>query len=137
MRFTSNNSSSNDPNAIPIPGGISPLFVAPEYFRGSSGAWDGFAADLWAAGLMLYSMVVGIDALFAAPVTEDTTFVALCIDGKIRETVNAYAETSGKAISLTDDLVELLEKMLKADPKQRYSLDDVIGHRWVKIADVD
>ena len=133
MRFTP----STDQEILPIPGGISPLFIAPEYFLGSSSAWDGFTADLWAAGLMLYTMVVGSEALFAAPIMEDKVFVALCIDGKIRQTLNANVEDSEPGKALSDDLIELLERMLKADPTQRYSLDEVINHQWVQLDDDD
>ena len=134
MRFTSSITSS-DQEALPIPGGINPVFMAPECFRRSSCPWDGFTADLWAAGLMLYTMVVGSEALFAAPIIEDKLFVALCIEGKIRETVNAYVEAAEPEKALSDNLIELLERMLKADPKQRYSLDEVINHQWVKCDD--
>ena len=133
MRFTP----STDQEILPIPGGISPLFIAPEYFLGSSSSWDGFTADLWAAGLMLYTMVVGSEALFAAPIMEDKVFVALCIDGKIRQTLNANVEDSEPGKALSDDLIELLERMLKADPTQRYSLDEVINHQWVQLDDND
>jgi len=129
IRFTP----SSDHQILPIPGGISPLFIAPEYFSGSSSSWDGFTADLWAAGLMLYTMVVGSEALFAAPIMEDKLFVALCIDGKIRQTVNANVEASIPGKVLSDDLIELLERMLKANPKHRYSLDEVINHQWVQL----
>ncbi len=114
-----------------VPGGDNSQFVAPEYFGRLDGSWNGFAADIWATGLILYSMVVGTEALFAAPVEEDKRFVALCIKGAIRESAEKYAKSVQREAVLSDELVTLLEKMLQADPEKRYSLDEVLEHPWV------
>lgn len=119
-----------------IPGASNPQFVAPEYFGRLSGTWDGFAADVWATGLMLYSMVVGTEALFSAPVGEDKTFVALCVNGMIRESVDKFAKSVQRKILLSDELVCLLKKMLQADPRKRCGLNEVLEHPWVVNGDV-
>jgi len=76
-------------------------------------------------------MVVGTEALFAAPVMDDKIFYALCVEGDIKKTINAYAKRSGIYISLSDDVLTLLKNLLRADPKQRYTLDEALDHPWV------
>eukprot|EP00934_Nitzschia_sp_Nitz4_P006134 Nitzschia sp. Nitz4//scaffold207_size38617//31156//32532//NITZ4_007681-RA/size38617-snap-gene-0.3-mRNA-1//1//CDS//3329541623//6124//frame0 len=135
IRFNGNAPKDEDA-PIPAPGGTLPQFIAPEYFGVVSGAWDGFAADLWAAGLMLYSMVVGCNALFVAPIPEDKLFDQICVKGKIGEEAKRYGKASqDKEILLSDDLVNLLQGMLKVNPKDRLTLSDVMEHPWVKEGD--
>jgi serine/threonine protein kinase len=117
---------------LPAPGGNNPQYIAPEYFGSSTGVWDGFAADLWACGLMLYSMVVSSEALFVAPIPEDRTFVELCVKGNIGPRAAKFGKSIGETITLSEDLGDLLKHMLKANPKERLSLDEVMEHAWVK-----
>lgn len=86
-----------------------------------------------AAGLMLYSMVVGTNALFFAPIAGDKIFTRLCIKGDIRGEVERYGKQLGQDYSnlLSNDLLDLLRTMLRADPKQRLSLEEVMEHPWV------
>lgn len=129
----------------PTPGGSDPRFIPPESFlalnssqesttTGSSNyacrAWNGFRDDLWAAGLILYSMVVGTDALFASPIAGDQRFKKLCILGDI----NGEAQRFG--ITLSDDLIKLLQSMMSADPQRRPTLEQVMENPWVTRDDV-
>lgn len=115
----------------PAPAGSQVQYIAPECFRGSEGPWNGYAADLWACGLILYSMVIGADALFLAPLDDDRTFVKLCLKGQIRSLASTYGELIGESIELSDDLVDLLQKMLKVDPHDRLTLSKIMEHPWV------
>jgi serine/threonine protein kinase len=122
---------------LPPPGGSNPKYVAPEYFGSLKGSWNGFSADLWAAGLILYTMILGTDSLFAAPIAEDRTFAMLCIKGDVRCLARRYGKLMGKDFSgLSDDLVDLLRNMLAADPKQRLSLEQVTDHPWLTSTDI-
>jgi hypothetical protein len=86
-----------------------------------------------AAGLMLYSMVVGTKALFSAPIAGDKIFTRLCIKGDIRGEVERYGKQLGQDYSnlLSNDLLDLLRTILRADPKQRLFLEEVMEHPWV------
>ena len=117
---------------VPPPGGSSPQYIAPEVFQNTSIDWDGFAADLWACGLMLYSMVVSSQALFVAPIPEDRNFVELCVKGNIRKQAETFGKMTRQDLELSDDLVDLLQKMLKVNPKERLSLAEIMEHPWVK-----
>jgi serine/threonine protein kinase len=121
----------DDHQPPPTPGGTHVQYIAPEYFGGTVGPWDGFAADLWACGLMLYSMVVGCDALFLAPVEDDRTFVKLCLKGQVKSLASKHGKLIGKAIDPSDELVDLLQKMLKVDPRERFSLQQILEHSWI------
>ena len=94
------------------------------------------AADLWACGLMLYSMVVSSEALFVVPIPEDPSYLELCVKGAFAEKAKDYGAAIGKEIALTDDLVDLLKHMLTANPKERFSLEEVMEHDWVKQGEV-
>ena len=133
------------------PGGSDPRFIAPEslYYLSSSKesstttsstrdddeayrVWNGFRDDLWATGLILYSMVVGTDALFSAPIAEDKRFTRLCIRGDVRGEAQRFGKQSGKDYSsLSDDLVSLLQSMLSVDPRKRPTLEQVMEDTWV------
>jgi serine/threonine protein kinase len=121
-----------DTDKAPPPGNSNPQYIPPEFFHSSDGPWDGFAGDLWACGLMLYSMVVSTQALFAAPVSEDRLFGELCVKGNIGEQAEKHGKVTGKDIKLSDGLIDLLRKMMKTDPSDRLSLKMVTEHKWVK-----
>ena len=135
LRYNRNGPLDED-KSLPAPGGQNPQFIAPEYFGNSTGVWDGFAADLWTCGLMLYSMVVSSEALFAVPIPEDPSYLELCVKGAFAEKAKQYGAMAGKEIALTDDLVDLLKHMLTANPKERFSLEEVMEHDWVKQGEV-
>ena len=71
-------------------------------------------------------MVVGTNALFTAPIAGDKIFIKLCMKGDIMGHVERYY---GKKLS--NDLGDLLKSMLRADPKQRLSLEEVMEHPWL------
>ena len=135
-----------------------PQTIAPELLRGTE-PFDGYAVDLWAAGIMLLTMLFGADVLFAAPVAEDPKFQALCSGDwrryaedlhfhhrrfRHRPTTEDKSEdepppppslslststTTHPAIS--DAALDLLQQMLRADPQARLSLSQVLQHPWV------
>ena len=137
----------------PIPGGSNPCFIAPETFchhnttnsskdrsvtteNDDNRVWNGFRDDLWATGLIIYSMVVGTDALFAAPIAGDKRFARLCIKGDVKGETERYWTQSNKDTSLpSDEFCDLLGSMLSIDPNQRPTLENVMKHPWVTNSD--
>lgn len=142
LRFNTTTAHLDQDHPFPPPGGSDPRFIAPEYFfgTGTTGgdvAWNGFRADLWAAGLMLYIMVVGTESLFTAPIAEDKTFAKLCMKGDVRGHLKKYGKVVGRDFSaLSEELVDLLRSMLRFDPTRRLSLEGVLQHLWVVKDDV-
>jgi serine/threonine protein kinase len=117
--------------------------VAPELLRNEP--FDGYAVDLWAAGVMLFTMLFGAGALFAAPVAEDRKFRMIC-EGNLRELVrerqaswDAPMTTSSEPPSpegasssgVSNSAVDLLQHMLRPDPSARLTLSEVVRHEWV------
>jgi len=115
-----------------------PLYVAPELLRDKP--FDGYAVDLWAAGVMLFVMLLGIDSLFVAPVVEDRKFKKICVDGNLRQVLRRHKKLksgtatgagSNSATIISEEAIDLLQGMLRADPKDRLTLADVQRHAWV------
>jgi len=137
LRFNKNAPADED-RPLPPPGGLDLRYCAPEYFGSTTGVWNGFSADLWAAGLMLYNMIFGEEALFVAPIAEDKLFARLCIKGDVRGMAKRCGKFLGKDFSgLSDELADLLKNMLRADPKQRLSLEQVMEHPWLTMDEVE
>jgi serine/threonine protein kinase len=101
------------------PCGDQPKYLAPELLTADNESFDGHAVDLWAAGIMLYIMLLGSDALFVAPVLEDRTFIDICVNGRLQEHVGD---------KLSAEAIDLLQNMLRLDPSQRLTLEKVQAH---------
>lgn len=130
-------------------------YIAPELWSGGNSRssksndensnsvvpFDGFAVDLWAAGVMLLAMLLGSDALFVAPVLEDRAFQQICVHGHLKEYVHYQAKrraeagrtpaTTTPSALISDAALDLLQRMLRADPKDRLTLAQVQVHPWV------
>ena len=102
-------------------GGRYPELVAPELW--AQQAFDGYAVDMWSAGIVLWKMVVQKVELFSAPVPDDFRFRDYCLDGKMKDRL--------KPEGLPDGVLDLLEGMLRVDPAQRFTLGDAMGHSWL------
>ncbi|KFK30982.1 hypothetical protein AALP_AA6G053400 [Arabis alpina] len=91
----------------------SPYYVAPEVLRGES---YGKEIDIWSAGVILYLLLSG-----APP---------FATDYEIIERKLAFESQAWHSIS--PGAKNLIEKMLKKDPKERYTALDVLDHSWIK-----
>jgi serine/threonine protein kinase len=114
------------------PCGTDPQHLAPELLNKEP--FDGYAVDLWSAGVMLFSMLLGTDTLFAAPLPEDLKFKEICIRGNLKGALGRWQDK--KAPPVSDDALDLLQGMLQAAPNDRLSADAVRAHPWVTAKDV-
>jgi len=101
------------------------IYMSPEVMM-SQAPFDGFAIDLWAAAVMLFIMLAG------SPPWE----FAHEADPRYR----MIARRGGLARMLSDwnkpvspSAIDLLQKMLREDPRRRLSLAQVRGHDWVRM----
>eukprot|EP00573_Skeletonema_grethae_P000033 CAMPEP_0201687562 /NCGR_PEP_ID=MMETSP0578-20130828/1567_1 /ASSEMBLY_ACC=CAM_ASM_000663 /TAXON_ID=267565 /ORGANISM="Skeletonema grethea, Strain CCMP 1804" /LENGTH=623 /DNA_ID=CAMNT_0048171725 /DNA_START=51 /DNA_END=1919 /DNA_ORIENTATION=+ len=99
-------------------------YMAPEVALNMA-AFDGFAVDLWSAGILLFEILVGKKP-FAMPDPNDINFRRISIDRDLGGFLQA------KNIHLDASIVNLLQKMLLADPEQRLTLSEIVEHPWLR-----
>lgn len=97
-------------------------YMSPEVFLNRE-AFDGFAIDLWAAGVMLYIMLTGFPAYDHAQVADDR--FQIIVSGQLREQIRAWG------IVISDEVGDLLQSMLRLDPADRLTLAEVFSHPWM------
>ncbi|OHT11749.1 CAMK family protein kinase [Tritrichomonas foetus] len=91
----------------------SPAYAAPEMIQGQSYT---IAADIWSAGILLYSIIVG-----RLPYDDDN------VNRLLQKIV--YTEVFYPSF-LSAQLEDLLQKMLCKDPRERITLDKIKTHPW-------
>ncbi|CAB9520298.1 activated protein kinase catalytic subunit alpha-1 [Seminavis robusta] len=110
--------------------GKQPEYVAPELFLNQP--FDGFAVDIWAAGVMLYLLLFGGDMLFAAPIPEDPKFQEMCVRGNLKSVVDKFQALIPSEKPVSEEAIDLVQNMLLADPAKRLTLSQIQDHPWVK-----
>ena len=98
-------------------------YLAPEILEGNE-AFDGFAADLWSAGVVLFVLLVGL-APFKWPNSTDVRYAQIN-RGKFKDLMYTHLEHP-----VSDDACDLLQNMLWRDPRQRLTLAQILQHPWV------
>ncbi|KAK9753902.1 Protein kinase domain [Popillia japonica] len=102
-----------------------PAFTAPEAlehrdgFSGKAADICGKAADIWSMGVTLFAFVYG-----RVPFHDHNI---LGLYSKIRHEEIQFPETP----SISDELKDLIQKMLVKDPDERINLTEVKDHPWV------
>merc|ERR1712194_919376 len=101
-----------------------------EVFRNEP--FDGYAVDLWSAGIILYLMLFGSEMLFAAPIPEDPKFQEICMHGHLKTVVDKLQALNSAEKPVSDEAIDLLQGLLRADPTKRLTLAQVKEHAWMK-----
>ncbi|CAD2222280.1 Protein kinase domain/Protein tyrosine kinase/Kinase-like, putative [Angomonas deanei] len=94
-----------------------PNYVAPEVLM--ERGYNGFSADIWSSGVLLYVMVSGTMPF------EDRNMNKLLLQiqrGVYRPLTNVSKECQ-----------DLISRMLQVDPRKRISLQDVRQHPWMRM----
>jgi len=99
-----------------------PNYIAPEVLQ-STESFDGFGVDVWAAGIILFIMLVGLPP-FEWAHDEDPRF-KMITRGNLKAMLGQWNR------SVSDDAADLLQNMLRKHPRDRLSLMEVMDHRWV------
>lgn len=100
-----------------------PHYIAPEVIK-SEEPFDGFMVDLWAVGVILFIMLVGLPPWEFAR-EEDPRYRMVSRGGLSRMIRSWNRPISAEAL-------DLLQKMLMADPRRRLSLTEIKDHPWVR-----
>ena len=92
-----------------------PAYIAPEIFKGHG--YEGYACDIWSAGVTLYYMVGGVQPFKANNLKELQKVV---ISGKFERLEN-----------VSNELNDLINGMLIVDPKKRMNINQILNHPWL------
>lgn len=118
-----------------------PNYMAPEVYDHQ--AFDGFAADMWSIGISILTALTGqmpyqrFDS--RKPVDEaemahqEAVFQRFIQPDGVRNTLHRLGfigYPNSTRAQLSEGLVRLLEHMLKLDPAQRPTLEQVLAHQW-------
>jgi len=108
-----------------------PGYMAPEVFGGKSFAgYDGFAADIWACGVILFIMLAGFPP-FQKPAMSDWWFNKL--------STNKHAlfwQAHSRSAYFSEQTKDFINKILNPDPAKRMSIAEMKRHPWWKGATV-
>ena len=100
-------------------------FWSPEMCDASSSAgFSGYAADLWAAGICLYIFATGTLPFFS-------------FDPSILFDMIAMAMVPYEGRGLSDNLIDLLGKLLEKDPSRRAGVGDCLKHTFCAQARIE
>uniref|UniRef100_A0ACD6ABT2 Uncharacterized protein n=1 Tax=Avena sativa TaxID=4498 RepID=A0ACD6ABT2_AVESA len=96
----------------------SPFYIAPEVLAGGYNE----AADVWSSGVILYILLSGIPPFWGK--TKSKIFEC------IRSTELRFPSDPWDMVS--DSAKELITGMLRRDPRQRLTAEQVLGHSWIR-----
>ena len=91
-----------------------PAYIAPEILKDRG--YDGFGVDIWSTGVVLYAMVYGTVPFRA---TDMSDLHKLIMKGKYTLKPD-----------VSEEVRDLLSKMLEVDPKKRYTIPEILCHPW-------
>ena len=98
------------------------IYMSPEIYQNSD-PFDGYAVDMWAAGVILFLMLTGFPPWERACPTDERFHYMTA--GYLVQMLTEWE------IGLTSDAMDLLQRMLFLDPKDRLSLEQVRAHPWM------
>ena len=98
-------------------------YVAPELLK-SNVPFDGFAVDMWSAGVILFMLLVG-RAPFRLAHSTDSKFVAISHKGRLRSVLESLH------VNISSEAIDLLQNLLRHDPRKRLTLQEALSHPWV------
>lgn len=98
------------------------MYMAPEVVARDE-VFDGFALDLWASGVVLFIILVGM-APFKWAHDSDQRYAQIA-KGNLKEMIELHN------IHLSAEASSLLQNMLWRDPRKRLTLGQIMQHPWV------
>lgn len=107
-------------------------YASPEMLAGRK--YLGIETDVWSLGIILYTLLAG-----GLPFDDDNEGVMkeLILKGEYEEPEWITEGELQIRIPLTLDARSLIHGMLRVDPSQRLSIEDILTHQWFKSTIVD
>ena len=93
-----------------------PAFIAPEILLDDP--YDPYMTDIWSSGVVLYLMVSGF---FPFTGINESQLHKNILSGKFPKIQN-----------ISNNLNDLISKILEVDPKKRIKIDEILSHPWVR-----
>ena len=97
-------------------------YMSPE-IADNKASFDGHAVDLWASGVILFLMLTGFPP-WERPCQSDDRFKYMT-SGYLVQMLSEWN------LGLSPDAMDLLQRMLWLDPKDRLGLEQVQAHPWM------
>lgn len=108
-----------------------PNYLSPEIIampRG--GTYDGKQSDVWSCGIMLYAMLC---RTFPFDTPEDRNLPKEEAMLKLMERIVRGEWSIPDNVNLSPECVDLLKGILKSEPSERLTIDQILNHAWYKI----
>lgn len=105
----------------------SPLYMAPEILL--SGSYNK-KSDLWSIGIVIFEFLFGHH-----PFGNMRNFSDLVKYVKDGVNIKLPPERKPKDVGVSENCLDLLERLLVVDPEKRMSWEDFFHHSWIKIED--
>jgi serine/threonine protein kinase len=98
------------------------IYMSPEIYKNRK-PFDGYAVDMWAAGVILFLMMTGFPPWERACQTDER--FKYMTAGYLVQMLTEWE------LGISSDAMDLLQRMLWLDPKDRLSLEQVRAHPWM------
>ena len=98
------------------------ISTSPEILMNSS-PFDGYSVDIWAIGVILYIMLVGVFPFEWA--SSDEPRYRMITSGRLNELLAQWNRT------ISPLAADLIQALLKENPRDRLSLFEAMNHPWV------
>ena len=92
-----------------------PAFIAPEILKDEP--YDPFITDIWSSGVVLYIIVSGFFPFRGIN------------EAELRK--NILRGNYPELFDISDNLKDLINKMLEINPEKRISVDEILNHPWL------
>ncbi|GMF34291.1 unnamed protein product [Phytophthora lilii] len=92
--------------------------------------YNGLQADIWSLGVVLFILVTGIPPFEKASDADARFRLVSKPGGSIRDLLREW----GQENQLPCEVLALLDRMLRVDPEQRPTADQVCTHEWLQTA---
>lgn len=99
------------------------FYMSPEVYSGKPMV-DPFASDIWSMGICLLYMLIGFPPIEHAS-ADDVRFQYVR-DGRLKELLQHWD------IVLSENVMDLIQSMLKISPHDRVSVDQLLTHSWLQ-----
>lgn len=101
-------------------------YIAPEVLR-EDPYFHPMLTDIWAVGIILFMVLTGVPPVDMANENDDR--YSLICDNGLQEMVSAWG------YDINPLAVDLIQRILRPNPRERLTIERIMAHPWMQIAD--